>query len=288
MLRKGNEETRNHLLSCFEKKEKRFCMSGLVRAFAVEKLQVKIFSGRGKMGRSAGQAVAEKMREILRMKEALSMVFASAPSQNEFLEGLSQSPGIHWSRVTAFHLDEYVGLSREAPESFGHFLRMKLFEKVRPGNIYYLNGMAEDLGVECKRYTDLLKDHPLDIACIGIGENGHLAFNDPPFANFQDPLFVKVVELDLVSRQQQVHDGCFQNLDDVPRKAITLTISAILSATFIYCMVPASSKAEAVRGTVEGPISRSCPASILRTHNAAVLFLDTDSAQLVGSVRKGK
>jgi glucosamine-6-phosphate deaminase len=151
-----------------------------------------------------------------------------------------------------------------------------------------MNGMAEDLGVECKRYTDLLKDHPLDIACIGIGENGHLAFNDPPFANFQDPLFVKVVELDLVSRQQQVRDGCFQNLDDVPRKAITLTISAILSATFIYCMVPASSKAEAVRGTVEGPISRSCPASILRTHNAAVLFLDTDSAQLVGSVRKGK
>jgi len=217
----------------------------------------------------------------LRMKETLSMVFASAPSQNEFLEGLSQSPGIHWSRVTAFHLDEYVGLSSEAPESFGHFLRMKLFEKVRPGNIYYLNGMAEDLGVECKRYTDLLKDHPLDIACIGIGENGHLAFNDPPFADFQDPRLIKVVDLDLASRQQQVHDGCFQNLDSVPKQAITLTIPTILSATFIYCMVPASSKAEAVRRTLEGPVSTSFPASILRTHKDSILFLDIDSAQLI-------
>ena len=263
-------------------------MKGTVRAFAVEKLQVKIFPNRRKMGQAAGQAVAEKMREILRTKEALSVIFASAPSQNEFLEDLSQRPGINWSRVTAFHLDEYVGLSNEAPENFGHFLREKLFKEVRPGNVYYLNGMAEDLEAECKRYADLLKDHPLDIACIGIGENGHLAFNDPPFANFRDPLLVKVVDLDLVSRQQQVHDGCFKNLQKVPKRAITLTIPAILSAKVIYCMVPASSKAEAVRRTVEGPISTNCPASILRTHNAAVLFLDTDSAQLVGSVRKGK
>ena len=170
------------------------------------------------MGRSAGKAVAKKVREVLRTKEALSIVFAAAPSQNEFLEELSQSPVIPWNKVTAFHLDEYIGFSSKAPESFGHFLRVKLFEKVHPGNVYYLNGMAGDLEAECKRYAGLLKDHPLDIACIGIGENGHLAFNDPPFADFQDPLLVKIVELDLVSRQQQVRDGCFKNLQEVPQK----------------------------------------------------------------------
>jgi len=255
----------------------------MIRAFTVEKLQVKIFSNRREMGKAAGQSVAEKMREVLRTKQGLSIVFASAPSQNEFLEELSQSPGIAWNRVTAFHLDEYVGLSNDAPESFGHFLRVRLFEKVRPGNVYYLNGMAGDLEAECKRYAGLLRDHPLDIACIGIGENGHLAFNDPPFADFQDPLLVKIVELDLVSRQQQVHDGCFRSLQEVPKKAITLTIPAILSAKFIYCMVPAQSKAEAVKRTLEGPISTSCPASILRKHENAVLFLDRDSAKSVSS-----
>ncbi len=256
-------------------------MEDMVSAFAVEKLQVKIFSNRREMGKAAGRSVAEKIREILGKRKALSIVFASAPSQNEFLEELSQSPGIHWNEVTAFHLDEYIGLSTDAPESFGHFLRVKLFEKVHPGNVYYLNGMAGDLEAECKRYAGLLKDHPLDVACIGIGENGHLAFNDPPFADFQDPLIVKIVELDLVSRQQQVHDECFKSLQEVPQKAITLTIPAILSAKFIYCMVPAHSKAEAVKRTLEGSISMSCPASILRTHHEAVLFLDTDSARLI-------
>jgi glucosamine-6-phosphate deaminase len=190
--------------------------------------------------------------------------------------------------VTVFHLDEYVGLSNEAPESFGYFLREKLFEKVHPGNVYYLNGMAGDLETECKRYADLLKEHPLDVACIGIGENGHLAFNDPPFADFQDPLIVKIVEIGLISRQQQVHDGCFKNLQEVPQRAITLTISAILSAKFIYCMVPAHSKAEAVRRTLQEPISTDCPASILRKCENAILFLDNDSAKLVGSGQQEK
>ena len=133
-----------------------------------------------------------------------------------------------------------------------------------------------------------VKECPLDIACIGIGENGHLAFNDPPFADFEDPLIVRIVELDLVSRQQQVHDGCFKSLQQVPQKAITLTIPAILSAKFIHCMVPAQFKAEAVKRTLQGPISTSCPASILRTHENAILFLDGDSAKLVRSAHKGK
>jgi glucosamine-6-phosphate deaminase len=260
----------------------------MIQAFAVEKLQVKIFSNRREMGKAAGRSVAEKMREILKTKERLSLVFASAPSQNEFLEELSQSINIHWNRVTAFHLDEYIGLPPDAPESFGNFLRTRLFEKVRPGNVYYLNGMAEDVEAECRRYADLLKDHPLDIACVGIGENGHLAFNDPPFANFQDSLLVKVVELDLVSRQQQVRDGCFKSLLEVPKRAITLTIPVILSAAFIYCMVPGPTKAEAVKRTLQDSISTDCPATILKKHENAILFLDRNSAKLVRSVQKGK
>jgi len=268
-------------MSGVKRRENGFRRGDMVREFSVGKLKVRVFLDRRKMGKSAGKAVAEKMKKILKMKGSLSIVFASAPSQNEFLEELGQSPLIHWSQVNAFHLDDYVGLSSGAKESFGHFLRVKLFEKVRPGQVYYLNGMAENLEAECKRYADLLKDHPLDIACIGIGENGHLAFNDPPFADFQDPRLIKVVDLDLASRQQQVHDGCFQNLDSVPKQAITLTIPTILSAAFIYCMVPASSKAEAVRRTLEGPVSTSFPASILRTHKDSILFLDIDSAQLI-------
>jgi glucosamine-6-phosphate deaminase len=264
-------------------KKEKLRMKGMLREFVVDQLKVKIFRNRKEMGEAAGWAVAREMREILKTKRLLSMVFASAPSQNEFLEALSQSPGIDWSEVSALHLDEYTGLSSEAPESFGHFLRVKLFEKVHPGRVFYLNGVAEELEAECRRYAALLKKHPLDIACIGIGENGHLAFNDPPFADFHDPLLAKIVELDATSRKQQVHDGCFQTLEDVPEKAITLTIPVILSAAFIYCIVPGPTKAEAVRRAIQGPISTSCPASILRTHSDAILFLDEDSARLLGA-----
>lgn len=230
------------------------------------------------MGQAAGQAVASRMVEMLKKKD-LTTVFAAAPSQNEFLEELSRVPGIDWKRLTAFHLDEYVGILETAPQNFGRFLRESFFDKVRPGKVHYLNGMAEDPEAECDRYAALLKDHPFDIACIGIGENGHLAFNDPPVADFNDPRPVKVVELDLASRQQQVHDGCFQTLEEVPKKAMTLTLPAIFSATFIFCMVPGPTKADAVKKTLKGPITPACPATILRRHENAILFLDQDSAK---------
>jgi len=254
-------------------------MSQEIRSFEVDGLKVRIFQSRLAMGQAAGQAVAEKMKAILKTKPRLFMVFASAPSQNEFLDELGRSPGIDWKRVTAFHLDEYVGLPEGAPQNFGQFLRVRLFEKVHPGAVHYLDGMAEDLNAECVRYSALLETNPFDIACIGIGENGHLAFNDPPVADFDDPQLVKVVDLDLTSRQQQVHDGCFKDLESVPKKALTLTIPAIFSARFIHCMVPAPTKAEAVKKTLEGPITTACPASILRRHENAMLFLDRDSAR---------
>lgn len=260
-------------------------MSQRIRSFAVEGLKVEIFSDRKAMGEAAGQAVARKMKEVLKQKEKLFMVFAAAPSQNEFLDALSRNPGIEWKKVIAFHLDEYVGLPSTAPQKFGQFLRVRLFEKVQPGEVHYLNGTVQDPEAEGRCYAALLKDHPFDIACLGIGENGHLAFNDPPVADFNDPRAVKVVDLDLASRQQQVHDGCFNDLESVPKKAITLTIPVILSSRFIYCMVPAPTKAEAVRKTLMESVSTACPATILRKHENAMLFLDQDSARLIGAVR---
>jgi glucosamine-6-phosphate deaminase len=256
-------------------------MSQEIHSFVSEKLKVNIYPNRKAMGKAAGEAVAVKMKEILRTKKELFMVFASAPSQEEFLEELGQSQGIAWDRITAFHLDEYIGIPGDAPQNFGQFLRVKLFEKVRPAKVYYIDGMAKDPEAECKRYGSLLKEHPLDIACVGIGENGHLAFNDPPVADFNDPLPVKVVELDPVSREQQVHDKTFPDIESVPRQAITLTLPTVFSAKFIYCMVPAPTKAEAVKRTLEDPISTRCPATILRRHENAVLFLDKDSAKLI-------
>ncbi len=250
-----------------------------IHSFCVENLKVKIYPDRLAMGRAAAEAAAAKMKELLKAQKDLSVVFASAPSQNEFLEALGQDSAVDWSRMTAFHLDEYVGLPETAPQNFGHFLRVRLFEKVHLHQVHYLNGMAADLEAECLRYQTLLKDHPLDIACLGIGENGHLAFNDPPVADFDDPRSVKVVTLDPVSRQQQVHDGCFENLDRVPKKALTLTLPAILSARFIFCMVPGTTKAEAVNKTLKGPVTTACPATILRTHTDATLLLDRDSAK---------
>ena len=261
-------------------------MNQQISSLTVDRLEVKIFSNRNAMGEAAGQAVAAKMKELLKVKEEIFMVFGAAPSQNEFLDTLSRSPGIDWKKVIAFHLDEYVGLPQTAPQSFAFFLRKRLFEKVLPGQVHYLNGIAQDLKAECRRYASLFNDHPFDIACIGIGENGHIAFNDPPVADFNDPEPVKVVELDSASRQQQVHDGCFSNLEDVPRKAMTLTIPTLFRAKFICCAVPAPTKAQAVKDTLEGPIATDCPATILRRHSNAVLFLDHDSAKLVHSPKR--
>ena len=252
-----------------------------IPSFVVEKLKVKIYPDRRAMGKAAGEAVAAKIRDVLHTRKELFMVFASAPSQEEFLEELSRSKGIAWNKITAFHLDEYIGLPGDAPQNFGHFLRVRFFEKVRAGKIYYIDGMAQDPETECNRYASLLSNHPLDIACVGIGENGHLAFNDPPVADFKDPLLVKIVDLDPVSQQQQVNDGCFDDLEEVPRKAMTLTIPAIFSAKSIFSMVPGPTKADAVRKTLEAPLSSVCPATILRKHGDATLFLDCDSAKWI-------
>lgn len=246
-----------------------------------DKLKVSIYANRLEMGKAAAAAVTERIRKLLAAKNEINMVFAAAPSQNEFLETLINNREVRWDRINAFHLDEYIGLSPEAPQGFGNFLRKKLFGCVNFKSVNYLNGSENGEIFECERYSMLLKQFPLDIACIGIGENGHLAFNDPPVADFKDEALVKVVELDEVCRRQQVNDGCFAALDLVPARALTLTIPAIMSAKYIYCMVPGKTKAEAVERTLNGPVSETCPASILRTHDAAELFLDEESTEKI-------
>jgi glucosamine-6-phosphate deaminase len=257
------------------------CRPSPQKAFTADWLSVEVFPSRAEMGTAAALDVAERMKAVLAAKGRVVMVFAAAPSQNEFLAALCEQPGLDWSKVEAFHLDEYVGLPSDAPQGFGNFLRRHIFDIVRPGIVHFMNGNTKDPDAECRRYAELLAATTIDIACIGIGENGHLAFNDPPVADFNDPLKVKVVELDQTCRMQQVHDGCFTTIDEVPKQALTMTVPAIVSAASIHCMVPAATKAQAVRDTIKGPIATSCPASILRLYANAKLYLDPDSASLL-------
>ncbi|MEC0368418.1 glucosamine-6-phosphate deaminase [Paenibacillus chibensis] len=239
-------------------------------------LQVRQYAGRDDLGRAAALDAAEAIRLKLKAQEAVRVVFAAAPSQNEFLDHLAEAEGIDWKRVTVFHMDEYIGLEPDAPQRFSHFLMTRLFQRVQPGAVHLIDPAAE-AGEECRRYAALLEEAPLDLVCLGIGENGHIAFNDPPVADFQDPSTVKSVVLDEACRQQQVNDGCFGRLDQVPREALTLTVPALLSAERLLCMVPGTAKRNAVRDALEGPVSTACPASILRTHANSVLYLDRDS-----------
>jgi len=230
------------------------------------------------MGQAAGSAVEERINTLLSERDELRMVFAAAPSQNEVLAYLAQSDQIDWSRIVAFHMDEYIGLPADAPQRFANFLREKLFDQVSFKAVHLING-DDNPEQECQRYADLLAERPIDIVCLGIGENGHIAFNDPPVADFDDPKRVKVVELDTRCRQQQVNDGCFAALDAVPNQAITLTIPTLISGKHLYCVVPGPTKREAVDNTLNGPISTDCPASILRTHQNCQLYLDAESAR---------
>ena len=244
------------------------------------KLEVRTYTTREEMGRAAAEKFAREAARLLRQREEINVVFAAAPSQNDFLAALYYEH-LEWHRINAFHMDEYVGLDNKAPQAFGNFLRMHLFDKFNFLSVNYLNGNAEDSAAECSRYTVLLQKYPVDIVCMGIGENGHLAFNDPPVADFDDMHMVKVVELDEVCRQQQVNDGCFASLEEVPTKALTLSIPALVSAGYVSCVVPGPTKAQAVKCTLDSEISTQTPATILRVHPNAVLFLDRDSSQVL-------
>ena len=252
-----------------------------MKEFKKDLLLVKQYDNRTLMGEGAAKDISKTIKELLEKKAELNIIFAAAPSQNDVLLSLINDKTIAWNRINAFHMDEYLGLSKEAPQGFGNFLKEHIFSLVPFKSINYLDCEATDIEADCQRYSKLLKENPVDIVCMGIGENGHIAFNDPHVADFNDSVLVKKVDLDDVCRMQQVHDGCFATLDDVPKYALTLTVPALTAGKYQFCVVPAATKANAVKNTVNGEINEKCPATILRTLENAILYCDNDSGALI-------
>jgi glucosamine-6-phosphate deaminase len=254
-----------------------------IAQFSVDSLEVVVYENRALAGRAAAQFVKRAIMEQARRAPRVHMVFAAAPSQNEFLAGLVADKDIDWTRVVAFQLDEYLGVDANHPVSFRRYLQERLFGLVGldTSRTRLIPGEQVERPLQtCLAYEDMLKAEPPDIVCAGIGENGHLAFNDPPVADFLDPVLVKVVRLDAACRNQQLNDGGFDSLSDVPTHGYTLTVPALLRAAVVSVIVPGQRKANAVLNTLRGPISEACPATALRRHPGARLYLDRDAARL--------
>ena len=252
-----------------------------MKTFKKDKLTVEIYENRTLMGEAAAKDIKAKIAELLAQKQEINMIFAAAPSQNDVLKSLVEDKEIEWNRVNAYHMDEYIGLDKNAPQGFGNFLKEHIFGLVPFKSVNYIDITTANPEAEAERYGKLLKENPTDIVIMGIGENGHIAFNDPPVADFHDERWVKPVKLDEVCRQQQVNDGCFASLDKVPTHAMTLTVPTLVKAPYLFCIVPAPTKAKAVYETLNGSIDEHCPASILRTHDNAKLYLDNESSKLL-------
>lgn len=243
-------------------------------------ITVQIFEDKKSLGAAAADFVADQIRGAIAERGQARVIFATGASQHEFLAALIQQINLDWSKVTAFHLDEYVDLREDHPASFRRYLRERLFSHLPFGAVHVLDGNAPNPQAECDRYAARLNADQIDVACIGIGENGHLAFNDPP-ADFETPALVHIVTLDEACRRQQVNEGQFPDLASVPPRALSLTIPAILRAKVISCVAPDLRKAQAVHGALEGDLSPDCPGSALRLHSACHLFLDQASASLL-------
>jgi beta-glucuronidase len=268
----------------FSMREKFAEWQQLVRPFEQsvgQNLSVKVFTNRRLLGEAAAFQFIDHANELLRERDHIQVLFASAGSQVEFLDTLMRNRMfVDWSRINAYHLDEFVGADQDTPYGFARWIRNHLIDQLPFRKFEALDGKASNLLDECKRYGDLLMAETMDIACVGIGENGHLAFNDPPVADFNDRAVVKVIDMDDACREQQFRDGVFADIGSVPQKAYTTTIPAILRSNTILCVVPGTHKAVAVWKTLRNEISTACPASILRRHTDATLFLDSESAAL--------
>jgi glucosamine-6-phosphate deaminase len=255
-----------------------------IARFSVDALEVFVFENRALAGRAAALGVAQAIVDRQRKAGRANVVFAAAPSQNELLAGLLANQDIDWTRVVAFHMDEYLGIEADHPASFRRYLQEHLFRiaGLTAERLRLIPGEQVERPLQtCMAYEDLLKTEPSDVVCAGIGENGHLAFNDPPVADFLDPVLVKVVRLDAACRAQQLNDGGFECIADVPTHGYTMTIPALLRAPVVSVVVPGPRKANAVLTTLQGPISEACPATALRRHPGAKLYLDRDAARLV-------
>jgi glucosamine-6-phosphate deaminase len=254
---------------------------GLRKSFKADALEVRIHESQASLAADAAREAREYLCAVLDKQGSATAILATGNSQLQFLDALITLGGIDWSKVTLFHMDEYLGLDDQHRASFRRYMRERVETRIRPRAFHYLAGDTLLPLTECERYTRLLRAQPIDLCCLGIGENGHIAFNDPPVADFADPHAVKLVKLDDACRMQQVGEGHFVHLDAVPQYAFTLTIPMLCSARRMLCIVPEKRKAAAVRGTLQGLIQTTCPASFLRQQSHCTLFLDAESASLL-------
>ncbi len=249
-------------------------------------MKVLVFPHLDGLGKTAAQQAAEILRQAIQVKGEANMILATGASQFQILENLVNTPDIDWRKVSVFHLDEYIGLPQTHPASFRKFLTERFLDKVEPvKQAFFVGGDAPDPQQECKRLGEIIAAHPIDVALIGIGENGHVAFNDPP-ADFDTEEPYIVVNLDEACRRQQLGEGWFKTLEDVPPTAISMGIKQIMKSKHIICSCPDERKAVPVRNALEGPLTNLCPASILRTHPDCTLYLDEASASLLNSSSK--
>jgi glucosamine-6-phosphate deaminase len=233
------------------------------------------------LARAAADEAADVLRAAVAAKGTAHAMFATGNSQLAFTQALvHETADVPWAETVVFHMDEYVGVGPDHPAGFQRWIRERIVEPARPMAAYYVEGLG-DSEAECRRYAALLQEFPLDLCCLGVGENGHLAFNDPPVADFADPRDVKVVELEAACRRQQVNEGHFPGIEDVPAQAITVTIPALLRAARVLAIVPEARKAEPVATALTGPIGPACPASALRTIAHATVYLEPASARLL-------
>lgn len=228
------------------------------------------------MGMKAAEIAGGKIKKALEEKDEVRVIFASAPSQDEVLNYLLKDPEIDWSRVVGFHMDEYIGLKENSNQWFRNYIEETILSNVEMKAFHFIDG-TKDPEEEMERYQTLLVERPIDVVCLGVGENGHIAFNDPPVADFNDPKMIKIVALDSNSRQQQVNDGMFPSLDEVPTHAMTLTIPALMAGQSMICTVPGKTKTEAIQKMLNDEISTECPATILREHEDAYLIVDENA-----------
>lgn len=256
-------------------------MEELNRQFQVRALNVNVYETKEALGQQAALDATAFIREAIKKRGTARLLFSAANSQLDMVSSLAAISDLDWNCVEVFHVDEYVGLVTSHSASFGGWLKRNVVDRMHPAKAHYLAGDAKDMNRECQRYAELIKLAPIDISFLGIGENGHIGFNDPHEANFADPQTVKVVTLDEPCRLQQVGEGHWPNLTSVPTQGVTITCPALVHASHIICCVPGRNKAEAVRSALEGPISTVCPASIIRTLANAKLYLDVHSASLL-------
>ena len=257
--------------------------SSALRSFQADRATVEVYSTKADAGKAAARRASEILKRAMAENGRARLVMATGNSQEDLVSALVEFQDLDWSRLELFHMDEYINLPVSHRGCLKLWMNTHFVERVHPGAVYYLDGNARDLDAECRRYEQALRSAPIDLCTLGIGENGHIAFNDPHVADFHDPLGVKRVSLDERCRRQQAGEGHFPDFASVPAEALTATCPLLMGSRQLICCVPEGRKAEAVKNALTGPVTTRCPGSIVRTHPQAIIYLDVDSASLLAA-----